>query len=284
MNRTRLSDQETVRRMLDAAIELVHQRGISTGLEAITFDEVVHKAGVSRTSAYRRWPKRDLFYNEILLELASGATLPIAAESKLVGAAAQDVFGRIKNPESPRGHRDLVVELLRVTSDADYEAVSTSTGRRTYHMLLSSYRGITDPEVRDKVGKLLADAERCTLEIRGRIYAEFTALLGYRLIPPLIGPSGFEMMGRAAGAIMNGLITQAELGDTGYKTFSKPRRMRAFGASIAAEWSPVAYMMTATQLGYIEPDPGIEWSKEHTENLMAAIEQFTLDYSTGSYS
>ena len=43
-------------------------------------------------------------------------------------------------------------------------------------------------------------------------------------------------------------------------------------------------MMTATQLGYIEPDPGIEWSKEHTENLMAAIEQFTLDYSTGSYS
>lgn len=279
MKRTRLSDQETVRRMLDVAVELVHQRGISTGLESITFDEVVHKAGVSRTSAYRRWPKRDLFYNEILLELASGTTLPISTESKLVGAAAQNVFERIKNPESPRGHRDLVVELLRVTSDADYEVVSTSTRWHTYHMLLSSYRGITDPEVRDKVGQLLADTERCTLEIRSRIYAEFTALLGYRLIPPLSGPSGFEMMGRATGAIMGGLMTQTELVDT---ALHKPRRMRAFGSSIAAEWSPVSYMMTATQLGYIEPDPGIEWTKEHTENLMVAIEQFTLDYRTGT--
>lgn len=127
---TRLNDRETERRMLTTAIALVHERGISTGLEALTFDEVVRNAGVSRTSAYRRWPQRHLFYSEVLFELASGASLP-APEMGITGSAARVVQNFADRIGSPQGHRDLVVELLRVSVGIDFGVVSTSPAWRT---------------------------------------------------------------------------------------------------------------------------------------------------------
>ena len=41
MARPRMSDSETGERMLVAALALVHEQGISTGLESIAFDEVI---------------------------------------------------------------------------------------------------------------------------------------------------------------------------------------------------------------------------------------------------
>lgn len=257
--------------MLDTAIALVHERGLSTGLEALAFDEVIRGAGVSRTSAYRRWPKRDLFYSEVLLELAAGAALP-APETSIAGPAAQVVLAHADRLSSPQGRRDLVVELLRVSIGIDFEVVSTSPAWRTYRLLLASYEGIADPSVREAVTAALAEAEKRALEARARVYAEFTALLGYRLVAPLTGPDGFEFMSRAAGATMTGVLSRGSLGDTAIQS---PRQMRAFGTTAAAEWSPAVYMVTATVLSYIEPDPGIEWSPERIDDLTTAITRFS---------
>lgn len=253
--------------MLDTAIALVHERGLSTGLEALAFDEVIRGAGVSRTSAYRRWPQRDLFYSEVLLTLAAGAALP-APETGVAGAAAEVVLAHADRLSSPQGHRDLVVELLRISIGVDFEVVSTSPAWRTYRLLLASYEGIGDPSVREAVTVALAEAEKRALEKRARVYAEFTALLGYRLASPLAGPDGFEFMSRAAGATMTGVLSRVALGDT---TIQVPRQMRAFGATAAAEWSPAVYMVTATVLSYIEADPGIEWTTERVDDLTTAI-------------
>lgn len=271
MPRARMNDRETERRMLNAAIELVHARGISTGLEATPFDEVVREAGVSRTSAYRRWPRRDQFYGEVLLELAGGTTLP-APETSVLGPAAEVVLDHAPRLESAQEHRDLVIELVRVAITADHEVISTSPQWRTFSTLLASHQGIADPEVREAVSAALASAERRAVETRARVYAQFTALLGYRLIPPLAGPDGFELMSRAAGATMTGLLARLDLGDVTDRT---PRPMRAFGSTKPAEWTPAVYMIASTLLGYIEPDPGVEWTQTRIDDLVNAVTTFT---------
>ena len=267
---TRMSDRETERRMLDAAVTLMHEQGISTGLESIPFDEIVRRAGVSRTSAYRRWPKRHTFYGDVLLELAGGTTLP-ASQTSIVGPAADVVREHAPRLATPQGHRDLVVELLRVSIGEDYRIVSRSPQWRTFTVLLSSHQGIADPRVRDEVSAALAAAEHRVTQTRARAYAQFTGLLGYRLVAPLAGPDGFELMSRAAGATMSGLLTRLTLGDD---TADAPRPMRAFGSSRSAEWTPAVYMVASTVLAYIEPDPGVQWTRTRIDGLVTALNAY----------
>lgn len=257
--------------MLSAALSLVNERGISTGLESLPFDEVIRAAEVSRTSAYRRWPQRGLFYGEVLTELARGATLPVPGED-LVVAVARTLAERADHLDSPRAHRDLVVELLRLSIGADFDLVSTSPQWRTYRLLLASYQGIEDPVVRDAVTEALVESDQRAVALRARIYAQFAALLGYRLVPPLSGPDGFEWMSRAAGASMTGVLAQISLGDD---SMQRARPMRAFGSSTTASWTPGVYIVTSTVLSYIEVDPGVVWDRSRIEDILAAVASFT---------
>lgn len=269
MTQKRLSDQETSQRVLAAAVKLVHRRGLSTGLEGISFDEVIRQAGVSRTSAYRRWPSRDQFYGAVLLELASATALPTAG-SAVTGPAAQVVLDHAEKLHTPEGHRDLVVELLRVSVSNDYQTVSTSPEWRTFTTLLASYQGITNPDIRQSVAEALIEAEARSTAIRARAYAQFTALVGYRLTSPLAGPDGFDLMSAAAGTMMTGLLTKQNL-----STAQPPQQMRAFGSTQLGGWTHPVYMITGTVLSYVEPDPGIQWTPQRIEDLIAAITNYT---------
>lgn len=275
MQRRRMTDREMEQRVLDAAVALVHEQGISTGLERIAFDEVVRRADVSRTSAYRRWPKREQFYGDVLIRLASGTTLP-APEETITGHAADVVRRYAQRLESPQEHRNLVVELLRVSIGRDYEVASSAPEWRTFTSLLASHQGITDDDVRAAVAAELVAAERRSVEVRARVYAQFTALLGYRLIPPLAGPDGFDLMSRAAGATMTGLLTKLSLSEPADQA---PRHLRAFGSTESAEWTPATYMVTSTVLAYIEPDPGVAWTPTRVDDLLTAIMGYTSSAS-----
>ena len=262
-----MNDRETEQRMLDTAMALVNARGISTGLESIAFDEVIREAGVSRTSAYRRWPQRERFYGEVLVELARGASLP-TPQGTIAEPVVDIVMDHAGRLGSEQEHRNLVVELLRVTIGADFDLVITSPEWHTYRILLASYQGIVDNDVRESVTEALAAADQRALNTRAWIYAQFTALLGYRLASPLSGPDGFEFMSRAAGASMTGVLARHSLGD---RAIEEPRQMRAFGASTAARWTPGVYMVASTVLSYIEPDPGVSWDEQRVDDLVTAI-------------
>ncbi len=269
----RMTDRETEQRMLSAALSLVHDRGISTGLESLPFDEVIRAAEVSRTSAYRRWPQRERFYGEVLTELARGATLPAPGEDLMI-SVANILAERAEHLDSPQDHRDLVVELLRVSIGADFDIVSTSPQWRTYRLLLASYQGISDPAVREAVTEALVESDQRAVAVRSRVYAQFAALLGYRLVAPLNGPDGFELMSRAAGASMMGVLARISLGDSSMQV---PRPMRAFGSSTTTPWTPGVYMVTSTVLSYIEVDPGVVWDRSRIADILAAVATFTSE-------
>ena len=72
----RLSDQETERRMLAAAVAMVRRTGLTVSLDHISFEDVIRDADVARSAVYRRWPYKDLFFSDLVKELAKEAIPP----------------------------------------------------------------------------------------------------------------------------------------------------------------------------------------------------------------
>ena len=82
----RLPDEELRRRMLRAAAAMVHRAGLTVSLDHISFEDVIRDADVSRSAAYRRWPYKDLFYGDLIEELAKEGAPPgiVQAEYALI--------------------------------------------------------------------------------------------------------------------------------------------------------------------------------------------------------
>src|ERR1039458_3125257 len=99
----RLSDRETGQRMLDAAVAMVNRTGLTVSLDHISFEEVIRDAGVSRSAVYRRWPHKDLFFGDLVKELARTATPDIEqAELELIRQVVNEHLDWTRTPELRR--------------------------------------------------------------------------------------------------------------------------------------------------------------------------------------
>lgn len=207
--RIRISDAETERRMLDAALEMIAVRGMSVSLEHLSLEEVIATAGVSRSSAYRRWPYKDLFFSDLLVELARSTNL-----------------------------EDEGAEPLR-------QAQALLAARRTYIALNATFLGLPDGDLRRTVGAALAQTEQRFTTHRAQVAAEMTDVLGYRLVPPLTAPDGFELMASAVGSAITGLVIKALASP---QLVAERRLLRAFGSTRPAEWSLPAFVIVGVAL------------------------------------
>ncbi|WP_067141398.1 TetR/AcrR family transcriptional regulator [Microtetraspora malaysiensis] len=267
--RRRLSDEETERRMLQAAMAAIDDTGLTVSMEHISFEDVIRDAGVSRSAAYRRWPYKDLFFSDLLREIAGAATPAAVVEersaSELIRAVARD---RLNWLESPERRRELCAEMLRQGALHDFEIIHGSTQWRTYLALHATFLSLDDGTLRADVRDALARSERAFVNQIAEAYRQMADLLGYRLRPEL--HATFETMASLAHATMRGLVIMA---------MSTPeiatRRVEAhpFGASEAAEWSLPAIGIAGTAFTFLEPDPAIEWNDERLREVRQALVQ-----------
>ena len=66
--------------MLQAAARMVSSAGLTVSLDHISLEDVIRTADVSRSTVYRRWPHKDLFFSDLVKELARTATPTILAD------------------------------------------------------------------------------------------------------------------------------------------------------------------------------------------------------------
>ena len=85
-------------------------------LEHISFEDVIREADVSRSSAYRRWPHKDLFFSDLVLELAGNPVPGIFADE--MDLIRRIVAGRLDKLADPQARRALVIELFRQLAGA----------------------------------------------------------------------------------------------------------------------------------------------------------------------
>lgn len=260
----RLSDQETEQRMLQTAVAMVHRDGLTVSLDHISLEEVIRDADVSRSAVYRRWPYKDLFFSDLVKELARSAA-PTIVDDELA-LIRRIVAERLDWLDTPGLRHGLVIELIRQLALFDFEALYGSARWRTYLALHATFLSLADGQLRDQVGEALARSER---DHRARVahsWELLAGLFGYRLRPEL--GATFETVAALLDAAMRGLVLQA---------LSEPelacRRAMAspFGAAAEDEWSLAALGAASIALTFLKPDPAIEWDQQRLARVRQAL-------------
>ena len=248
----RLPEDEMEQRMLRAALAMVHRAGLTVSLEHISFEEVIREADVSRTSAYRRWPHKDLFFSDLVLALARDPVPGIVADE--MDLIRRIIGGQLDRLADPRARQSVILELFRQLPVLDFRALSASPGWRTYLALHATLLSMADGGLRDQVRAALAEAEQDRLARVARAWTLMAHLLGVRLRPEA-GVS-FETLAQLVTATMQGLITTALTvpGIAAFRTTARP-----FGAPEAGEWSLPALGLGAIATAFLESDPDFAW-------------------------
>ncbi|UNO40806.1 TetR/AcrR family transcriptional regulator [Streptomyces sp. MST-110588] len=265
--RRRLSDEETGQRMLAAALAMVNATGLTVSLDHISFEDVIRDAGVSRSAVYRRWPYKDLFFSDLLRELAGAAAPAAIADEAATEQLRRFALEHLDGFETPEARHDLFVELLRRGAQQDFETIYRSKEWRTYLALHATFLGLPDGELRTDVQHGLAASERAFIHRIARSYEELAALLGYRLRPG--AGATFETLAGLVSATMRGLVLTA-LSTPDVATRTTPAG--PFGARHTDRWSQPALGIAGLACAFLEPDLTIEWNQERFAKVRAALE------------
>jgi AcrR family transcriptional regulator len=260
----RLSDHETEQRVLHAAMALVNRTGLTVSLDHLSFEDLIRDAHVARSAVYRRWPYKDLFFSDLVKELAKNATPTIVDDE--VALMRQVVAEHLDWVDTPQLRQALVVELFRQLALLDFQTMYGSTGWRTYIALHATVMSLAEGDLRDQVQVALSQTEQAHTARVAKAWEQLVGLFGYRLRPEL--GATFETMATLLSATMRGLIVMA---------LSTPdiaaHRVQAspFGAAGKDEWSLAAIGLASIAVAFLEPDPAIEWDDQRLAGVRQAL-------------
>jgi AcrR family transcriptional regulator len=263
----RLSDEQTRVRMLRAAVEMINRTGLTVSLDHISFEDVIRAADVARSTAYRHWPYKDLFFSDLVKELAKTSSPTILRdEIQLVRQVLADHPDWLATAELRHG---LVLELIRQLAVLDFQSVLSSPGWRTYLALHATFSSLTDSALRDQIRAGLAQAEAARTAEVARAWQQLAALFGYRLRPEL--SATFETLATQLSATVRGLVLTA-LSTPDIATHTTVAR--PFGAVGENEWSPAAIGIAAIATAFLEPDPVARWDDQRLVHIHRALDSW----------
>ncbi|MGO1590983.1 MAG: TetR/AcrR family transcriptional regulator [Ancrocorticia sp.] len=252
-------------RVVDAAVRSLRTRGISVGLEGISLEDAIKDSGVSRATAYRRWPNRAEFTREVLIRVVRAAQLEHEAQPEIEQLRTLLEHHRDSHGAATNRHT-LIVEALRISTGADHQRLASSQEWRDYLALRLTCGGLTDPDLRTALTRELRATEQEFIRHRTRVYSHLPILTGYRFRIPLPDQEAFALLAETMGALMTGLVLDASTG-----VQSDPFSARAFGSETEAEWTPASYALTSALLAQMEPDPQADWNAERALALLDDI-------------
>jgi AcrR family transcriptional regulator len=247
--------------MLRAAAAMVHRAGLTVSLDHISFEDVIRDADVSRSAAYRHWPYKDLFYGDLIEELAKESLPPgiVRAEYALIQQTVGEFPGEL---DTPGQRHELLTELLRRLALLDFQALAGSPEWQTYIALQAAFGSLADAERRDRVRAALAASEQ---QRRARVAAAWellATLFGYRIRPET--GATFDTLVTLVDATLRGLVIMAQPVPAIAASLVSGS---PFGAKTAREWSLPALGAGSVATAFLEPDPAIEWDGERAARV-----------------
>jgi len=192
--------------MLEAALALVESQGLTVSLDHLSLENVIARADVSRSSAYRRWPYKDLFLADLLVAVARDTDLTVEPPGLVDALRALIASADLSDGQA---RRDLLIEALRMSSASEFERIWLSPRWRTYLALSATVTGLPAGPIREAAASAVLDAERRFASRRAGVYRNLAAMIGYRISGGLDAEAGFEFMASTSGAVMTGYVVKA---------------------------------------------------------------------------
>ena len=183
----RVPAEEVRRRMLEAGRELAIEAGAALTIEHLRVEEIIQRARVPRSSAYRMWPYREEYIDDLLCYLAGAGNWfndrPVF-DPETFTVLKQVVEDNRQLIGSPEGRRALVCEIVRLTVAQNYAAL-TESGTWRLHMALSATLGSTrSGEARQKIAAALEESQRVSRDSLVAVFGFLAAELGLRMRDP----------------------------------------------------------------------------------------------------
>lgn len=259
--RPRLTDKETERRMLETAARALSRTGLTVSLDHIRLEDVIREAGVSRSTAYRRWPSKDQFLGDLLLELAHASKPMATTGTAEASAAIRDVLlAHLDLLGEDGGRQRLAAEVIRQTAPLDLRRILAAPEWHTYLALTATASSLPAGELRDRVRAALAESEQTFTAGIAHSHRVVAGLLGLRQRE---GSSlTFEVLAHLVNATMRGFVIKAMV-SPGLADQTVPGPLHG----VAGPWSLPAAGMADVVLSHVEPDPGVVWDRTALDGL-----------------
>jgi hypothetical protein len=262
----RVPAEEVRRRMLEAGRELAIEAGAALTIEHLRVEEIIQRARVPRSSAYRMWPYREEYIDDLLCYLAGAGNWfndrPVF-DPETFTVLKQVVEDNRELAGSPEGRRALLCEIVRLTVAQNYGAL-TESGTWRLHMALSATLGSTrSGEARQKIAAALEQSQRVSRDSLVAVFGFLAAELGLRMRDPA---ATIEHMQLAGGllvqsvALRNVQVRAAAGGDDSGEAALVDTLLNAPlpGPGLhgqPAEWTLAAFAYMGVVDAFIELDP-----------------------------
>jgi hypothetical protein len=183
----RVPAEEVRRSMLEAGRDLAIESGAALTIEHLRVEEVIQRARVPRSSAYRIWAYREEYIDDLLCYLAGVGNWfnerPVF-DPETFTVLKQVVEDNRELLSQPGGRRAVLCEVVRLTVAQNYNALTDSSLWRL-HMALSATLGSTrSGEARQKIAAALEEAQRVSRDSLVAVFGFLAGELGLRMRDP----------------------------------------------------------------------------------------------------
>jgi AcrR family transcriptional regulator len=238
--------------MLDTALDLVREQGMSVQIFGMHFDDVIGAAGVPRSSAYRIWASKDLFFADLLDETAALATRQLS-DREALRLTVDIVSSRPELYGTADGRRQLIQEVIRVVLEQNYYSTIDSLGWQAFLSLSAVVLTNRDTQSMRRVENTLREGgERFVAEMAA-FHEAVTSLLGFSLRKDFEG--GYRLYAVLGSSMVEGLairhLSNPSVTDNfshGPSTLSEDRE----------EWAPSAIGFLAIFNQLLEADESFD--------------------------
>jgi AcrR family transcriptional regulator len=183
----RVPAEEIRQRMLDAGRELAFDVGAALTIEHLRLEEVIQRARVPRSSVYRLWAYREEYIDDLLCYLAGEGSWfserPVLAPETF-SVVRRTVADNKQLLATPEGRRAILLEVVRLTTMRNYDALTESTTWRLHMALVATLGSTRSGEARKRIAAALEDAQKRSRETMVALLGYLMGVLGLRMRDP----------------------------------------------------------------------------------------------------
>jgi AcrR family transcriptional regulator len=200
----RVPAEEVRQRMLDAGRELAIEAGAALTIEHLRLEEVIQRARVPRSSVYRLWAYRDQYIDDLLSYLAGAGSAfsdrPVF-DPETFGITKKLLDDNRHLLATPDGRRALTLEVVRITTIGNYQALTESAPWRLHMALVATLGSTRTGEARKHIAAALEDAQGLSRDTIVAVFGYLATEIGLRLRDPAWSAAHMQLAG--------GLLVQA---------------------------------------------------------------------------